>query len=182
MRALLPLHAVLAAALIAACGGDAGPDDAAEGPADTVSGAVPDTVAPETPATADTTGTTLLVRDIPNGAPMPDAERTRGAPPYPDAIVWNRSDKSRDDARALEAFTTDPVDEVVAFYDERLPSWRRVRGEETDVWVLEPDQASVVVSEWDHENAHPDLPPFLREEARTIIGVAWRIDETATGD
>lgn len=182
MRALHLLHAAVAAALITGCGGDAGPDDAAEGQADTVAGAVPDTVASETPATADTAGTTLLVRDIPNGAPMPAAERTRGAPPYPDAIVWNRSDKSRDDARALEAFTTDPVDEVVAFYDERLPSWRRVRARDADIWVLEPDQASVVVSEWDYENAHPDLPPLLREDARTIIGVAWRIDGAAASD
>lgn len=185
MRALHSLHVALAATLIAACAGDAGPDEN-ESSAETAD-AARETVAVDTPpAAADTVAdageSTLLLQDIPNGAPMPDAERTRGAPPYPDAIVWNRTDKNREDARAFEAFTTDPVEQVVAFYERHLSSWRRVDAPDTDLWVREPDMASVAVSEWDRENAHPDLPPFLREDARTIIGVAWRIDETTPTD
>jgi len=164
---------------VVSCEGAGAPDDtpAEAGPDDEPPVAVPDTLEREA-ATGAPAGA-LLVGEIPNGSPMPAAERTGGVPPYPDAVVWNRFSRDRPGLRVFEAFSTDPPEEVSAFYDRHLPEWRHVPARDVKLWVREPDQASVSVSEWDHENAFEGLPRFLQEEARTVIGVAWRIEETS---
>lgn len=162
------------------CDGAGAPDDppADARPGDDPRAVVRDTLEPET-ATGAPSGA-LLVGEIPNGSPMPAETRTGGVPPYPEAVVYNRSSRSRPGLRVFEAFSSDPSEEVIAFYDRQLPEWRHVPARDVNLWVREPDQASVSVSEWDRENAFEGLPRFLREEARTVIGVAWRVDEAAS--
>lgn len=164
------VRTTLVVAVATACGGESGPDRTADTtadlPADTTNAEI---------AAGDTTASTLLPGGIPSGSPMPAAEDAGGVPPYPGAAVYHRSRRSEPDLRAFEAFSEEPVDDVVEFYDRQLPSWRRVDARDADVWILEPDRAAVTVSAWDRANAHPDLPRFLREEARTVIGVAWRV-------
>jgi len=173
-RLLLPLVVISVS-----CDGTGTPGDrpADPGPGEDPPAAVRE--APETGAPNEAPSEALLVGEIPNGSPMPAAESAGGVPPYPEARVYNRSSRGRPGLLVFEAFSSDPPEEVSAFYNRHLPEWRHVTARDVNLWVREPDQASVSVGEWDYGNAFEGLPRFLREEARTVIGVAWRIDETS---
>lgn len=149
------LAAPTLAYLLAACGG-AAPDPAAE------------PVAPSTAAAADT-----ILPPVSDGEPMPAARDAAGIPPYPGAIVHMISAAPASTYR-VNAFTADPQEQVVAFYQESLPGWRMIRSRDNIVvFQKEPDQAAVTISDWDGSVLGPEAEEGLRR-ARTAIGAAWR--------
>lgn len=165
----IPIAVLLAGATLA-CGGSEEPDPGEPAPplADTTP-----TLAPAAPAD---TGDVTLLQPVPDGGPMPDADRTRGVPPYPGAIVHTRLPRNRPGILSFEAFTPDSLAEVERFYDASLgPRWAKTDAADTRVYERENDEAAITLSPWNPEDLPPgvDHPPVLRE-ARTIIGVAWR--------
>lgn len=142
--------------LLAACGG-AAPDPAAEAVTPSTATAAADTIPPP----------------VPDGQPMPAAREAAGIPPYPGAIVHMISDAPASTYR-VNAFTPDPQEQVVAFYQESLPGWRMIRSPDNIVvFQKEPDQAAVTISDWDGSVLGPEAEEGLRR-ARTAIGTAWR--------
>ena len=144
-----------AAALVvalAACGGSKGTGEAAEQPA-AEEGA--------------------RLGPVANGDPMPPAERTGGAPPYPNAVVWMRWERPPSEFDAIEAFTPDSFLQVVAYYDVALADWRRTVAQDAVHYHLDPNVASLIVSPWEWQAIPEDGPETLRQ-ARTSIGLAWR--------
>lgn len=168
-----PLSILSACALLwatTACGGE-GPAPDEETAADT---APPIGAPADTPATAPGDDVTLL-REVPDGGPMPDASRT-GIPPYPGAIVHTRFPRQRPGIVSFEAYTTDSWEEVEAYYDTTLgPVWRKIEAEDTQVYEKGDDEAAVTLTEWNPEDlpSGVDHPAVLRN-ARTVIGAAWR--------
>lgn len=137
--------------------------------------AAPGTPAPAEPpaAAADAPLDVSPASPVRNGAPMPPAEQAGGIPPYPGAVVYVRLPRSNPEIRSLEAFTPDPYETVVAFYDSALPGWDRVRDPEVVLYDAGGDRAAVTVSVWDHDQVPPAAPAVLKD-ARTAIGAAWR--------
>ncbi len=156
IRSLWPILALGLAPL--ACGGNAG-DPA------------PDPPAPVDTAPADAEPLTLA--PVPEGEPMPAAEDAGGIPPYPRAVVHIRMPRENPDMRTLEAFTPDPYETVVAFYDSALAGWSKIRDVDVVVYDAGGDRAAVTVSPWEAEQLPAGSPPALTE-ARTAIGAAWR--------
>lgn len=146
------------ACLLAACGGE-GPDTARE------------TVPPDT--TSASLAADTIPAPIPNGEPMPPARDAAGIPPYPGATVW-MVDPDPASTYRVNAFTSDPKERVVAFYQESLPGWRMIRTRnDIVVFQKEPDQAAVLIADWDASKLEPGTADVLRR-ARTSIGTAWR--------
>ncbi|HET9582401.1 MAG TPA: hypothetical protein VFP76_06255 [Gemmatimonadota bacterium] len=144
--------------LLAACGSEA-PDPAAEAvtPSTTAANEAADTIPPP----------------VPDGEPMPAATDAAGIPPYPGAIVHMITAAPASTYR-VNAFTRDPKEQVVAFYQESLPGWRMIRSpDDIVVFQKEPDQAAVTISDWDGSVLGPEAEEELRR-ARTAIGTAWR--------
>jgi hypothetical protein len=110
---------------------------------------------------------------VANGDPMPPAERTGGAPPYPNAVVWMRWERPPSEFDAIEAFTPDSFLQVVAYYDVALADWRRTVAQDAVHYHLDPNVATLIVSPWDGQVIPEDGPEALRQ-ARTSIGLAWR--------
>lgn len=161
------LTAGIVVCLLAACGGEG---------QDTASQAVsPDTTS--APLAADTASAALaadtIPAPVPNGQPMPPPRDAAGIPPYPGATVW-MVDPGPASTYRVNAFTPDPKERVVAFYQESLPGWRMVRTRhDIVVFQKEPDQAAVVIQDWDASKLGPGAVDVLRR-ARTSIGTAWR--------
>ncbi|MGH7543041.1 MAG: hypothetical protein ACREK7_03810 [Gemmatimonadota bacterium] len=110
---------------------------------------------------------------VANGEPMPAALKAAGIPPYPGATVWMVNPAPASTYR-VNAFTPDPKERVVAFYQESLPGWRMIRTRnDIVVFQKEPDQAAITISDWDGSVLEPGAEEVLRE-ARTAIGTAWR--------
>jgi hypothetical protein len=125
----------------------------------------------------DTTSAAVVNDTIPppvaDGQPMPAAGDAAGIPPYPGATVWMINPAPASTYR-VNAFTGDPKERVVAFYQESLPGWRMVRTRnDIVVFQKEPDQAAVTISDWDGSKLGPGGVDVLRG-ARTAIGTAWR--------
>jgi hypothetical protein len=155
------LLAFATACLLAACGGEGG-----ETAREIV---LPDTTA----ATAGSAANDTLPPPVADGQPMPAARDAAGIPPYPGATVWMVNPAPASTYR-VNAFTADPKERVVAFYQESLPGWRMVRTRnDIVVFQKEPDQAAVTVSDWDASKLGPGDADVLRG-ARTAIGTAWR--------
>jgi hypothetical protein len=152
------LAAASLAFLLTACGGE-GPDTAnrTASPAPRPAALAADTIPPP----------------IPNGEPMPAARDAAGIPPYPGATVW-MVDPGPASTYRVNAFTPDPKERVVAFYQESLPGWRMVRTRnDIVVFQKEPDQAAVSIADWDASKLGPGAVDVLTR-ARTSIGTAWR--------
>ncbi|MGH7588735.1 MAG: hypothetical protein ACRELU_09095 [Gemmatimonadota bacterium] len=146
------------ACLLAACGGE-GADTASEAlvPDTTSAAVVNDTIPPP----------------VADGEPMPAARDASGIPPYPGAVVRMVNAAPASTYR-VNAFTPDPMERVVAFYQESLPGWRMVRTRnDIVVFQKEPDQAAITISDWDASKLGPGAAEVLRG-ARTVIGTAWR--------
>ena len=159
----LPL-ALLAFGLACAGGSDA-PDPG-----------LPDSTAPDVAPAAGRIApdTTTLVGLLPDGGPMPDADRAGGVPPYPGATV--RTTREQTSAmRSFEAYTADDWTRVVAWFDSRLgpPAWSRVQAEDIVVYERGEDEAAITVSPWEPEHLPGEAPAYMRS-AHTAIGVAWR--------
>lgn len=125
----------------------------------------------------DTTTAAVVHDTIPppvaDGEPMPAAREAAGIPPYPGATVWMINPAPASTFR-VNAFTPDPKERVVAFYQESLPGWRMVRTRnDIVVFQKEPDQAAITISDWDASKLGPGAAEVLRA-ARTAIGTAWR--------
>ena len=110
---------------------------------------------------------------IGNGRPMPRAAEASGVPPYPNAIVWSRYQRPPSEFHTFEAFTPDSFLQVVAFYDQALPGWRRTVAKDAVHYHQDPDLASVVLAPWEGQDIPEDGPEELRP-MRTSIGVAWK--------
>lgn len=152
------LAVAIVSCLLAACGGGR-PDTASESPS-------PGTTSPA--RAADT-----IQPPIPNGEPMPPARDAAGIPPYPGATVW-MVDPGPASTYRVNAFTPDPKERVVAFYQESLPGWRMIRTRnDIVVFQKEPDQAAVSIADWDASKLGPGAVDVLTR-ARTSIGTAWR--------
>ena len=118
---------------------------------------------------------------VPDGEPMPSAEIS-GVPPYPGAIVWRLSPRRASEFDFVEAFTSDSLAAVVAFYDERMgPPWRREQFEDAVTWTLDPDMGAIFITPWDGGHLPADAPEVLRN-AVTGIGVSWRRPGSAPAD
>jgi hypothetical protein len=104
---------------------------------------------------------------------MPPSERAGGVPPYPGAIVWQIQPRLPSEFDTVEAFTPDLFSQVVAFYDQNLPEWRRTVAKDAVHYHLDPNVASVIVAPWDGEEIGEEGPAVLRE-TRTSIGIAWK--------
>jgi hypothetical protein len=110
---------------------------------------------------------------VADGEPMPAAREAAGIPPYPGAIV-RMINPARASTYRVNAFTPDPKERVVAFYQESLPGWRMVRTRnDIVVFQKEPDQAAITISDWDASKLGPGDAEVLKG-ARTAIGTAWR--------
>jgi hypothetical protein len=104
---------------------------------------------------------------------MPAARDAAGIPPYPGATVW-MVDPGPASTYRVNAFTPDPKERVVAFYQESLPGWRMVRTRnDIVVFQKEPDQAAVSIADWDASKLGPGAVDVLTR-AKTSIGTAWR--------
>lgn len=166
----IALPALLGAAL--ACGGGGN-----EPPPGEPAPPVADTTPSLAPATAPEGGEVTLLRAVPDGGPMPEADRVGGVPPYPGAVVHTRHPHDRPDVRSFEAFTADSWAMVEEYYDASLgPKWTKTDAKDTTIYQKADDEAAITVTPWDPEDLPPGLdhPPVLRT-ARTIIGVAWRV-------
>ena len=104
---------------------------------------------------------------------MPPADEAGGIPPYPGAVVHVRAPRDQPDMRSLEAFTTDPYETVVAFYDSALSGWTRVIDDEVILFHSGDDSAAVTVMPWTAEEV-PEGQAEIFYRARTAIGAAWR--------
>lgn len=152
--------------MIVACGSVFACGEEAEPPADVAEDAAP----------IDTTPGPTAPLVVPNGSPMPPAERTAGVPPYPGAVVWMRHDRRVTEFEAIEAFTPDPYEQVVAHYDSILTDgWRREEFADAVTYTKDPDMGAVMLMPWNASVLPADAPEPLRT-AQTGIGVAWKKD------
>ncbi len=130
--------------------------------------------APRVAASVPGAGGPPLPQTVPNGQPMPAAAEAGGIPPYPGATVYVRKPRQSPVIHSLQAFTTDPWDDVVAFYKESLPGWKVTEAHDMTIFEMGDDE-SVTVSPWDAEHVPASEPDALKR-ARTAIGMAWRAE------